>query len=102
MSPSAQENDTHTNGFIKPAIVLHGKLQTAVLCRLALTARLDVTTVPNPNPSITGPWTVDKVLGTIPGGKPAEGSSSPVPYFHILERLKTMKREGWRRFGIDR
>ncbi|KAK4126498.1 hypothetical protein N657DRAFT_567408 [Parathielavia appendiculata] len=62
----------------------------------------DVGVVPNPNPTITGPWTVDKVLDTIPTGKPAEGTSSPIGYFHILERLKTTKREGWRRFGIDR
>ncbi|KAK4243270.1 HD domain-containing protein [Corynascus novoguineensis] len=62
----------------------------------------DVGLVPNPNPSITGPWTVDKVLQTIPTGKPAEDTSSPLGYFHILERLKTTKREGWRRFGIDR
>lgn len=27
-------------------------------------------------------------------------SSSPVPFFHMLERLKTTKREGWRRSGI--
>jgi putative hydrolase of HD superfamily len=65
-------------------------------------APLDVGVVPNPNPTITGPWTVDKVLETIPTGQPAEGTSSPVGYFHILERLKTTKREGWRRFGIDR
>ncbi|KAL2177636.1 HD domain-containing protein [Thermothelomyces heterothallicus CBS 202.75] len=63
---------------------------------------VEVSVVPNPNPSITGPWTVDKVLETIPTGKPAEGTSSPVGYFHILERLKTTKREGWRRFGINR
>lgn len=25
-----------------------------------------------------------------------------MPFFHLLERLKTTKREGWRRFGIDR
>ncbi len=25
-----------------------------------------------------------------------------MPFFHMLERLKTTKREGWRRFGIDR
>lgn len=30
-----------------------------------------------------------------------ENSPSPVPFFHLLERLKTTKREGWRRFGID-
>lgn len=32
---------------------------------------------------------------------PIEKSSSPIPFFHLLERLKTTKREGWRRFGID-
>lgn len=53
-------------------------------------------------PEISDPWTVDKVLATVPGEKPAEGSSSPLPYFHLLERLKTTKREGWRRFGINR
>ncbi|MCJ1429206.1 hypothetical protein MMC29_007119 [Sticta canariensis] len=26
--------------------------------------------------------------------------TSPVPFFHLLERLKTTKREGWRRYGI--
>ncbi|WEW59604.1 hypothetical protein PRK78_005078 [Emydomyces testavorans] len=31
---------------------------------------------------------------------PVENSSSPIPFFHLLERLKTTKREGWRRFGI--
>jgi putative hydrolases of HD superfamily len=47
-------------------------------------------------------WTVEKVLGSIPGGAPASDSDSPVPFFHMLERLKTTKREGWRRFGVDR
>lgn len=61
----------------------------------------DIGLVPMPGP-ITGTWTVEKVLDTIPTGKPAEGSASPIGYFHILERLKTTKREGWRRFGIDR
>lgn len=27
--------------------------------------------------------------------------SSPIPFFHLLERLKTTKREGWRRLGIE-
>lgn len=53
-------------------------------------------------PKVSDPWTVEKVLDTIRTGKPAEGSSSPVPYFHMLERLKTTKREGWRRFDIHR
>lgn len=48
------------------------------------------------------PWTVDKVVKEIPGDAPVEGSSSPLAFFHILERLKTTKREGWRRFGIER
>lgn len=46
------------------------------------------------------PWTVEKVAATIPGGAPKLHSESPVPFFHMLERLKTTKREGWRRFGI--
>jgi putative hydrolase of HD superfamily len=33
---------------------------------------------------------------------PTENSSSPIPFFHYLERLKLEKREGWRRFGIDK
>lgn len=41
------------------------------------------------------------VLSTIPN-RPQPNSTSPVPFFHLLERLKTTKREGWRRFGIDR
>ncbi|CAM1503106.1 Fc.00g078820.m01.CDS01 [Cosmosporella sp. VM-42] len=51
---------------------------------------------------IDGPWTPEKVVQKLPEGVPAEGSSSPLPFFHILERLKTTKREGWRRFGISR
>lgn len=40
------------------------------------------------------------MLSTLP--HPIEGNSaSPVPFFHLLERLKTTKREGWRRFGLD-
>jgi putative hydrolase of HD superfamily len=31
----------------------------------------------------------------------AESTDSPVPFFHLLERLKTTKRAGWRRFGIS-
>ena len=30
-----------------------------------------------------------------------ENSASPIPFFHLLERLKTTKREGWRRFGLN-
>ncbi|KAI1336388.1 HD domain-containing protein [Xylariaceae sp. FL0016] len=55
-----------------------------------------------PATSISGEWTVEKVLDTIEPAPPTQGTNSPVPYFHILERLKTNKREGWRRFNIDR
>ena len=53
-------------------------------------------------PKISEPWSVEKVLDTIHPERPATNSSSPIPFFHILERLKTNKREGWRRFGITR
>ncbi|KAM4058959.1 HD domain-containing protein [Hirsutella rhossiliensis] len=54
-------------------------------------------------PKVSGPWTVDKVLETLPDQEaPAKGTSSPLAFFHMIERLKTTKREGWRRFGIDR
>ena len=62
--------------------------------------------VPDPavviTPKISEPWSVDKVLDTIHPEPPAANTSSPIPFFHILERLKTNKREGWRRFGINR
>ncbi|KAL6711005.1 hypothetical protein ACN47E_006880 [Coniothyrium glycines] len=45
-------------------------------------------------------WTVESVLSEIPNGY-AENTDSPVPFFHLLERLKTTKRAGWRRFGIN-
>ncbi|KAB8257016.1 hypothetical protein BDV32DRAFT_128226 [Aspergillus pseudonomiae] len=45
-------------------------------------------------------WTTQSVLATLPH-PPEENSTSPIPFFHLLERLKTTKREGWRRFGIE-
>ncbi|KAI9785313.1 MAG: hypothetical protein M1839_000330 [Geoglossum umbratile] len=47
------------------------------------------------------PWSLHSVLSTIPPPLPQTGTTSPIPFFHLLERLKTTKREGWRRFGID-
>ncbi|KAI9795031.1 MAG: hypothetical protein M1816_000051 [Peltula sp. TS41687] len=52
---------------------------------------------PTPSPE---PWSVESVLSTLPTPTPQSHSTSPVPFFHLLERLKTTKREGWRRFGI--
>ncbi|KAJ5599190.1 HD domain-containing protein, partial [Penicillium hetheringtonii] len=45
-------------------------------------------------------WTPQSVLSTLPH-PPEENTTSPIPFFHLLERLKTTKREGWRRFGIN-
>ncbi|KAJ6011915.1 hypothetical protein N7499_013114 [Penicillium canescens] len=45
-------------------------------------------------------WTPQSVLSTLPHPL-EENSTSPVPFFHLVERLKTTKREGWRRFGIN-
>ncbi|KZF25462.1 hypothetical protein L228DRAFT_280701 [Xylona heveae TC161] len=45
-------------------------------------------------------WSVDSVVSTL--STPLEANTtSPVPFFHLLERLKTTKREGWRRFNIN-
>lgn len=35
------------------------------------------------------------------GHRYAESTDSPVPFFHLLQRLKTTPRAGWRRFGLD-
>jgi hypothetical protein len=51
-------------------------------------------------PMVAEPWSLDKALDVSSVGKPVEGSSSPVPFFHVLERLKTTKRAGWMRFGV--
>ncbi|KAI9720194.1 MAG: hypothetical protein M1812_003012 [Candelaria pacifica] len=45
------------------------------------------------------PWTVEKKLAIL-HILPKSHSSSPVPFFHLLERLKTTKRAGWERFQI--
>lgn len=47
------------------------------------------------------PWSVGAVLSELPN-PPEENSSSPIAFFHYLERLKVEKREGWKRFGILR
>ncbi len=40
-------------------------------------------------------------LTTFPEPVPASATTSPVPFFHLLARLKTTPREGWRRFDIN-
>ncbi|KAI9844832.1 MAG: hypothetical protein M1837_005250 [Sclerophora amabilis] len=46
-------------------------------------------------------WTVESVLSSLPEPRPESKSTSPIPFFHLLHRLKSTKREGWRRFGIS-
>ncbi|KAI3538115.1 HD domain-containing protein, partial [Colletotrichum filicis] len=53
-------------------------------------------------PKVEGKWTVEKALEISPGTAGPADAGSPLPYFHLIERLKTTKREGWRRFGIAR
>ncbi|KAG8531720.1 uncharacterized protein KY384_003352 [Bacidia gigantensis] len=53
--------------------------------------------------SQTSQWTVESALSSFPltpSFKPQP--STPIPFFHLLERLKTTPREGWRRFHIKR
>ncbi|KAL5600900.1 hypothetical protein BROUX41_005738 [Berkeleyomyces rouxiae] len=54
-----------------------------------------------PTAEVQGEWSVQAALeNSSTNNKPVENSESPVAFIHILERLKTTKREGWRRFGI--
>ncbi|KAI0996636.1 hypothetical protein K3495_g11547 [Podosphaera aphanis] len=45
-------------------------------------------------------WLVSDIVSHLPNGAPIEGSESPIPFFHMLERLKTTPREGWRVYGV--
>ncbi|KAF2824364.1 hypothetical protein CC86DRAFT_354349 [Ophiobolus disseminans] len=44
-------------------------------------------------------WSVESVLTEL-NLTYAQSTTSPTPFFHLLERLKTTPRAGWRRFGI--
>ncbi|KAF8416150.1 hypothetical protein EV426DRAFT_712667 [Tirmania nivea] len=45
-------------------------------------------------------WTLETALADVP--KPVTApSSSPLAFLHILEKLKTTPREGWRRHGVS-
>jgi len=59
----------------------------------------DVPAGPSSANSITN-WTLETALANVP--KPVTApSSSPLAFLHILERLKTTPREGWRRRGVE-
>ncbi|KAK5686461.1 hypothetical protein LTS10_002579 [Elasticomyces elasticus] len=63
-----------------------------------LASPLPPTTKPTQLPD--GEWTPETVLSTLPE-RPKPNTTSPIPFFHALTLLKTTKREGWRRFGIN-
>ncbi|MCJ1244985.1 hypothetical protein MMC30_002186 [Trapelia coarctata] len=47
-------------------------------------------------------WSVESALtGFGLNSSKSHQPTSPIPFLHLLERLKTTPREGWRRFGID-
>ena len=66
-----------------------------VVALAAAKAMSHTSSLPKPNP-----WSVSAVLAGLPDS-PQEKSKSPIPFFHLVERLKIEKREGWRRFGIS-
>ncbi|KAJ4291889.1 hypothetical protein N0V90_009786 [Kalmusia sp. IMI 367209] len=76
--PSTADESTQTNGFSEPHA---GKLDKKEL-------------------DGENRWSVESVLSEITT-RYTESTNSPVPFFHLLERLKTTKRAGWRRFGIE-
>ncbi|KAL8923035.1 MAG: hypothetical protein Q9208_004847 [Pyrenodesmia sp. 3 TL-2023] len=51
-------------------------------------------------PSLDEPWSVEQVISTLPTPLPSN-PTSPLPFLHTLERLKTTPREGWRRFHVQ-
>ncbi|KAK4554531.1 hypothetical protein LTR86_008385 [Recurvomyces mirabilis] len=53
-----------------------------------------------PSQIVEPQWTPETVLSTLTP-RPQPSTTSPLPFMHLLTRLKTTKREGWRRFGID-
>ncbi|KAK6429286.1 hypothetical protein LTR95_014565 [Oleoguttula sp. CCFEE 5521] len=55
---------------------------------------------PSNTTTSTPQWSPQKILSTLPHPLTPH-STSPLPFLHLLQRLKTTPREGWRRFGIN-
>ncbi|GJC88761.1 hypothetical protein ColLi_11599 [Colletotrichum liriopes] len=53
-------------------------------------------------PKVEGQWTVKKALEASPRAATSADPNSPLLYFHLIKRLKTTKRKGWRHFNIKR
>ncbi|KAK0914950.1 hypothetical protein LTR57_013749 [Friedmanniomyces endolithicus] len=92
MAPGKTEDPTQSNAAPSMTSLQHAHSR-ALTSPLADTLGLPHSSLPD------GQWTPETVLSTLPT-RPTTNSASPLPYFHLLERLKTTKREGWRRFGI--
>jgi putative hydrolase of HD superfamily len=81
--------------------VQHQWLAGEYLANIALT-EADSGLLTHNSTSSSEQWTPQTVLSSLPAhSQPKPNTSSPVAFFHMLERLKTTKREGWRRFGIN-
>ncbi|KAK4983690.1 hypothetical protein LTR66_008734 [Elasticomyces elasticus] len=93
MTPSTVEDAVHTN---TPPCEPNRETTASLHENHAAPSPL----VSKPNSAQTSHWTPESVLSTLPV-QPQKNSTSPIPFFHMLERLKTTKREGWRRFGIN-
>ncbi|BCS25450.1 HD domain-containing protein [Aspergillus puulaauensis] len=48
----------------------------------------------------TPEWDPRTVLSSLPNPTP-ENTHTPIPFFHLLSRLKTTKREGWQQAGLS-
>ncbi|CAF9917107.1 MAG: hypothetical protein ALECFALPRED_011041 [Alectoria fallacina] len=59
-----------------------------------------VSSAPSSAAAVKGPWSVQSALDALPSPPPTSQPGTPLPFLHLLERLKTTKREGWRRFSI--
>jgi putative hydrolases of HD superfamily len=92
-TPPSSDKDTDAGRLF---VYLFGGFGLTIAVMDQLRASPHTSSLPKPNP-----WSVRAVLHDLPH-PPEENSSSPLGFFHYLERLKVEKREGWRRFGILR
>ncbi|KAK6429408.1 hypothetical protein LTR95_014445 [Oleoguttula sp. CCFEE 5521] len=56
--------------------------------------------VPSSTTATSPQWSPQTILSTL-RHPPKPHPSSPLPFLHLLQRLKTTPREGWRRFGLN-
>ncbi|KAJ8609219.1 hypothetical protein MRB53_039255 [Persea americana] len=58
--------------------------------------------LPSSTNATSTPWSASAVLASLPKTQqpPTSPQTTPVAFLSLISRLKTTKREGWRRFGI--